>query len=121
MRNGIRKFREIPKDNNIIESIERDLKNNDAVLYLKGTKKFPQCGYSAAVVEILDAFGVVYKDVDILSDPVLSKAIKEYADWPNTPQLYIKGEFIGGCDKVKTLHSSGVLLKILLAHNLVRS
>ncbi len=119
MRSGIQKFRKIPKDNSIIESIEYDLKNNNAVLYLKGTKMFPQCGYSAAVVAILDNFGVVYKDIDILSDPVLSKAIKSYTDWPNTPQLYIKGEFIGGCDKVKDLYASGALLKLLLAHNLV--
>ncbi len=119
MLEGILNFREVPQDKNVMERIEHDLQNNDIVLFLKGTKMFPQCGYSAAVVEILDEIGVTYKDIDILSDPVLSRAIKEYTDWPNTPQLYVKGKFVGGCDKVRDIYVSGELQNLLNENQLI--
>lgn len=97
-----------------IEQIANDIKSNDIVLYMKGSKKLPQCGFSATVVAVLDRLGVQdYKDVNVLLDMEVRQAIKEYADWPTIPQLYIKGEFIGGCDIVKEMYESGELAALL--------
>jgi monothiol glutaredoxin len=87
---------------------------NDVVLYMKGTAAFPQCGFSAAVVQVLSELGVTFKTFDVLQDAELRQGIKEFANWPTIPQLYIKGEFVGGCDIVREMHAAGEL-KALLA------
>jgi len=89
-----------------------DLKNNDVVLYMKGSTAFPKCGYSAAMIDILDGFGITYKSIDILDDLELGRELKDFADCPSTPQLYVKGEFIGCCDKIRDMYFSGQLEEI---------
>ena len=84
--------------------------NNDVVLFMKGTPLFPQCGFSSTAVQILDRLGVnQYESVDVLSDPEVRAGIKEFSDWPTVPQLYIKGEFVGGSDIMMEMYSSGEL------------
>ncbi len=97
---------------NILEEIQSTIKNNAVVLYMKGTKDFPQCGFSASVSHILSKLGVDFVDIDILKDPELRQGIKEFSDWPTIPQLYVKGEFIGGCDIVKEMYESGELQEL---------
>ena len=106
-------------ENEVFDRIRCDLSENDIVLYMKGSAIFPQCGYSAAVVQILESMSVKYIDIDVLADSSLSKGVKDFANWPNTPQLYVKGEFIGGCDKVREMHASGELQDLLAAKNLL--
>lgn len=98
---------------NVQEKIQETISNNDVVLYMKGTKDFPQCGFSAVVVQILKNLNVDFIDVDVLRDPEIRQGIKDFSDWPTIPQLYIKGEFIGGCDIVKEMFQSGELQEIL--------
>ncbi len=93
--------------------IEQTLKQNDVVLYMKGTQKIPQCGFSGVVVQILTRLGVSFKDVNVLADPEIREAIKVYSEWPTIPQLYVKGEFIGGCDIAREMYESGELAQIL--------
>ena len=95
------------------ERIEADLKSNDVVLYMKGTPVFPQCGFSAAVVQVLTHVGVKFKGINILEDAELRQGIKDYANWPTIPQLYVKGEFIGGCDIVREMYQTGELTDLL--------
>lgn len=97
----------------VFDRIRQDLSENDIVLYMKGSAIFPQCGYSAAVVQILQNLAVPYKDIDILSDPSLRQGIKDFANWPTIPQLYIKGEFVGGCDIVRDMFATGELQTLL--------
>lgn len=97
----------------IQSKIQETISNNDVVLYMKGTKDFPQCGFSALVVQILKNLNVEFVDVDVLRDPEIRQGIKDFSDWPTIPQLYIKGEFIGGCDIVKEMFQSGELQEIL--------
>lgn len=99
------------------ERIAKEVKENDVVLYMKGSPMFPQCGFSAAVVEILEYFGVAYKGVDVLQDPSLRQGIKEFSNWPTIPQLYVKGEFLGGCDIVREMAESGELAQFLKEKN----
>lgn len=94
---------------NILEAIDRDIKTNDVVLYMKGNQQMPMCGFSGAVVMILNRLGVQFKDVNVLEDENVRQGIKDYSNWPTIPQLYIKGEFIGGCDIVKEMFASGEL------------
>lgn len=101
--------------NPIFATIENDIKNNDVVLYMKGTKQFPQCGFSATVVQVLNTIGVDYKDVNVLADNNIREGIKQYANWPTIPQLYVKGEFIGGCDIVREMFEAGELQTLLKA------
>lgn len=89
--------------------IQSILDENPVVLFMKGTKNFPQCGFSATVVEVLKRMDVDYKDVNILTDPELRQGIKDFANWPTIPQLYLKGEFIGGCDIVRDMFTGGEL------------
>lgn len=103
----------------VFERIKHDLAENEVVLYMKGTAVFPQCGFSAAVVQVLDSIGVPYKDVDVLPDPGLRQGIKDFANWPTIPQLYVKGEFIGGCDIVREMYASGELQDLLREQGLV--
>ncbi len=100
-------------DNPKFSEIKTALAENDVVLYMKGTPVFPQCGFSAVVVNVLGNLGVTYKGINILEDDELRQAIKDFANWPTIPQLYIKGEFIGGCDIVKDMFSTGELQSLL--------
>ncbi|MCH7724274.1 MAG: Grx4 family monothiol glutaredoxin, partial [Bacteroidetes bacterium] len=93
--------------------IRQDIENNDVVLFMKGTAVFPQCGFSAAIVQILSQLGVSFKDVNVLEDGEIRQAIKGFSDWPTIPQLYIKGEFVGGCDIVREMHEAGELQDVL--------
>lgn len=95
------------------EQIERTLGANRVVLFMKGSKIFPQCGFSARVVDILKRSGVTFLDVNVLTDPDLREGIKEYGGWPTLPQLYVGGKLVGGCDIVTDLFESGELEKIL--------
>ena len=96
----------------VFERIRKDLSDNDVVLYMKGTPVFPQCGFSAAVVQVLNHMGVPFKGVDILQDAELRQGIKEFTQWPTIPQLYVKGEFVGGCDIVREMYQSGELTEL---------
>ncbi|MDX1923948.1 MAG: Grx4 family monothiol glutaredoxin [Rickettsiaceae bacterium] len=98
--------------------IDQTIKNNEIVLFMKGTKDFPQCGFSSVVSSILQKLELEFVDINVLSDPELREGIKLYSDWPTIPQLYLKGEFIGGCDIVKELYQSGDLQKILEDKNI---
>lgn len=100
----------------IFDFIKEQINKNEVVLFMKGTADFPQCGFSAMVVNILQNSDVKFKDFNVLENPELRQAIKDYSDWPTIPQLYVKGEFIGGCDIVKEMYASGEL-SMLLANN----
>jgi monothiol glutaredoxin len=91
------------------ERIQSTIESNDVVLFMKGTPQAPRCGFSATVVQILDSLGTRYATVDVLADPGIREGIKEFSDWPTIPQLYVKREFVGGCDIVKELYGSGEL------------
>ncbi|HEX3499485.1 MAG TPA: Grx4 family monothiol glutaredoxin [Stellaceae bacterium] len=100
--------------NNIVfERIKQDVTSNPVVLYMKGTPVFPQCGFSAAVVQILSELGVKFKGIDVLTDPEIRQGIKEFSSWPTIPQLYVKGEFIGGCDIIREMAETGELKQLL--------
>ena len=100
--------------NPVFERIESDIKNNDIVLYMKGTKQIPQCGFSATVAQVLERLGITeYKDVNVLADAEIREGIKQFTNWPTIPQLYVKGEFIGGCDIVREMYQSGELQQLL--------
>ncbi len=99
----------------VAERIRSEVSMNDVVLYMKGTPVFPQCGFSAQAVQILSMLGVTFKPVDVLADPSLQQGIKDFSDWPTIPQLYIKGEFIGGSDIMREMVQEGELQKLLAA------
>lgn len=99
----------------INDFIENEIKTNNVVLFLKGTPESPQCGFSGQVVQILDYVGVDYKGHNVLADADIRQGIKDYSNWPTIPQLYIKGEFIGGCDIVREMFQSGELQSTLTA------
>ena len=103
----------------VFERIRHDISSNDIVLYMKGTAVFPQCGFSAAVVQVLESLGLAFKDIDVLADPALRQGIKEFTNWPTLPQLYIKGEFIGGCDIVREMNANGELQAVLQKEGLL--
>ncbi len=96
-------------DKDVFERIRREVADNPVVLYMKGSPVFPQCGFSAVTSEILARLGVAFKDVDVLIDPGLREGIKRFSDWPTIPQLYVKGEFVGGCDIVREMYETGEL------------
>lgn len=91
------------------QTIEDTVKSNDVVLYMKGTKTMPQCGFSSKVAGVLNYMGVEYADVNVLADENIRQGIKDYSDWPTIPQLYVKGEFVGGCDIITEMTLSGEL------------
>ncbi len=99
--------------NPAFERIESDIKSNPVVLYMKGTPVFPQCGFSARVVQILSHIGVPFKGVNVLEDMEIREGIKAYANWPTIPQLYVQGEFVGGCDIVMEMFQAGELQSML--------
>ncbi|MBB63634.1 MAG: monothiol glutaredoxin, Grx4 family [Waddliaceae bacterium] len=94
------------------KQIEEDIKANKVLLYMKGTSAMPQCGFSGQVVSILNHFGIQFESRNILEDPELRQGIKEFSDWPTIPQLYVNGEFIGGCDIVTEMAQSGELKQL---------
>ena len=102
----------------IHEHIDAEIKGNDVVLFMKGTPVFPQCGFSAAVVGVLSHVGVQFKGINVLEDDEVRQGIKDYSDWPTIPQLYVKNEFIGGCDIVKEMYESGELAKLFESKNI---
>jgi monothiol glutaredoxin len=99
----------------VIARIKDQLENNAVILYMKGTPDFPQCGFSAQTAQILNACNVKYAHINIFEDPELREALKSFSNWPTSPQLYISGELVGGCDIVTSLYNSGELVKMLEA------
>ena len=100
-------------DNPAFASIKAQIDANPVMLFMKGTPQFPQCGFSSAVVQILDYLGVAYGSTNVLADDSVRQGIKEYSDWPTIPQLYVKGEFVGGCDIVREMFENGELRPFL--------
>jgi monothiol glutaredoxin len=100
------------------DRIRQQVTETPVVLFMKGTPVFPQCGFSAAVVQILSHMGIKFKGIDVLSDPAIRQGIKEYSSWPTIPQLYVKGEFIGGCDIVREMFQAGELQQLLVSKGL---
>ncbi|WP_019223510.1 Grx4 family monothiol glutaredoxin [Bartonella rattaustraliani] len=98
--------------------IDNEIKKNDVILFMKGTPDAPQCGFSGQVVQILDYLGLEYKGINILTSNELRQGIKDYSNWPTIPQLYIKGEFIGGCDIVKEMFQNNELQELLKEKNI---
>jgi monothiol glutaredoxin len=99
--------------NPVFDRIKDNIDQNQVLLFMKGTPVFPQCGFSAQVVQILTMMGVKFKGVDVLADPELRQGIKEFSQWPTIPQLYVKGEFVGGCDIIREMYEAGELQDLL--------
>ncbi|MCX8072663.1 MAG: Grx4 family monothiol glutaredoxin [Candidatus Binatia bacterium] len=97
----------------VFAEIEQEIRENKVIIYMKGNPTFPMCGFSAAAVECLKQYGYPFAHVDVLEDPEKREAIKQYSDWPTIPQIYIGGQFIGGCDIIRELHASGELRALL--------
>ena len=95
--------------NPVFDRIRQDVTENEVVLFMKGTPIFPQCGFSATLVQVLSQLGVKFKGIDVLADPSLRDGIKGFSEWPTIPQLYVKGEFVGGCDIVREMYETGEL------------
>jgi monothiol glutaredoxin len=93
--------------------IAQTITNNDVVLYMKGTPLFPQCGFSSKAIAILEHLGVAYASVDVLQDPEVRQGIKQFSDWPTIPQLYVKGEFVGGSDIMMEMYEAGELAEMM--------
>jgi monothiol glutaredoxin len=93
--------------------IENEIASQDVVLFMKGTPVFPQCGFSAAVVGVLSHLGVKFKGVNVLEDDAVREGIKTFTNWPTIPQLYIKGEFVGGCDIIREMYETGELIEMM--------
>ena len=96
----------------VFNRIQAEIDATPVVLFMKGTPKFPQCGFSAAVVQVLDYFKVPFKGIDVLQDAAIRDGIKKFSDWPTIPQLYVRGEFVGGCDIVREMAQSGELAEL---------
>ncbi len=107
--------------NPVFERIKQDISDNDIVLYMKGSPVFPQCGFSAAVVQMLTNLGVRFKGIDVLTDPSLRQGIKEFSQWPTIPQLYVKGDFVGGCDIVREMYETGELEEYLAERGVIEA
>jgi len=97
----------------IHDQITEEITANPVVLFMKGTPEFPQCGFSGQVVQILDYLGAPFKGVNVLADADIRQGIKEFSNWPTIPQLYVKGEFIGGCDIIREMYETGELQQVL--------
>ncbi len=98
-------------ENTIKEKIQALIDENDVMLFMKGTPEMPQCGFSAAVVGVLNHIGVSFNSTNVLQDEKIREGIKEYSDWPTIPQLYVQNEFVGGCDIIREMHENGELAK----------
>ncbi|EDP65934.1 Glutaredoxin-related protein [alpha proteobacterium BAL199] len=103
-------------DETLRQRIDQEVGGNDVVLFMKGTPVFPQCGFSATVVQVLSHLGVKFKGINVLEDPAIRDGIKEYSSWPTIPQLYVKGEFVGGCDIIREMFETGELTQMLNTH-----
>lgn len=115
------KKKTIPDDmNEVLKVIEDQVKKNPVILYMKGTPSKPQCGFSGQAVRILNAIGVPFSFVNILEYPAVREGVKLYSEWPTLPQLYVAGEFVGGCDIMTTMYNSGDLQKLFESHKLVK-
>ena len=99
-------------DENTRQRIQDEIGGTDVVLFMKGTPVFPQCGFSAAVVGVLSHVGVKFKGINVLEDPAVREGIKEFSNWPTIPQLYVKNEFVGGCDIIREMYETGELLEM---------
>jgi len=97
----------------VMAEIRKEIAENKIIIYMKGTKEMPRCGFSAAAVDVLKGFGVPFKDVNVLEDQEKWAAVKQYSDWPTIPQIYIGGQFIGGCDILRDMQAKGELLPIV--------
>ena len=97
----------------VSQRIQGDITGNDVMLYMKGTPMFPQCGFSARVIQILTHMGVPFQTANVLEDPELREGIKQFSQWPTVPQLYVKGEFVGGCDIIREMFQAGELQQLL--------
>lgn len=107
-------------NDNVMKEIDSWIKENDVVVFMKGTKEMPRCGYSNYLVQVLKFYKINnYKDVNVLSSDILRQSIKDYSNWPTFPQLYIKGELIGGCDIVKEMHENGSFQELVEKNNLL--
>ena len=100
----------------VTERIQSEINSQDVVLFMKGTPVFPQCGFSAAVVGVLSHLGVQFRGVNVLEDNDIREGIKTFSDWPTIPQLYVKGEFMGGCDIIKEMYETGELIEMFNTH-----
>jgi monothiol glutaredoxin len=100
-------------ENPVFDRIQKDINENDVVLYMKGTADMPMCGFSSLVAQVLNKLEVPFKDVNVLADDDIRQGIKDFANWPTIPQLYVKGEFIGGCDIVREMYEAGELQQLL--------
>ncbi len=100
-------------ENILFDRIRKEITDNDVVLFMKGNAAYPQCGFSSLTVQVLSQLGVQFKDINILEDNELRQGIKDFTQWPTIPQLYIKGEFVGGCDIVREMYESGELKTLL--------
>jgi monothiol glutaredoxin len=100
-------------DTDVNQRITDEVSSNDVVLFMKGTPVFPQCGFSATVVQVLSVMGVKFKGVDVLADDEIREGIKAFSSWPTIPQLYVKGEFLGGCDIIREMYETGELPEVL--------
>ncbi len=100
-------------DQATLDALDQAVKTNDVVLFMKGTPTFPQCGFSSTVVQVLDYLGVEYVSTNVLENPAIREGIKAYSNWPTIPQLYVKGEFVGGCDIIKEMFETGELREFL--------
>jgi monothiol glutaredoxin len=103
------------------ERIDTLVKNNNVVLFMKGSPLFPQCGFSSKAIAILDHLNVAYESVDVLQDMEIRQGIKEYSDWPTIPQLYVKGEFLGGSDIMMEMYEAGELQELVEQHGLAKT
>ena len=99
--------------NDVFAEIEREVRENKVLIYMKGTPSFPMCGFSAATVKVLNDVGVPFKAVDVLAEPEKREAVKVFSNWPTIPQLYVGGKFVGGCDIVRELHARGELAPLI--------
>ena len=97
----------------VFDRIRREIDDGDVVLFMKGTPVYPLCGFSSFVVQVLNQMGIQYKTVDVLTDPEIRDGVKRFSNWPTIPQLYVKGEFVGGCDIVRDMYESGELTDLL--------
>ena len=102
----------------VFDRIRDDIAGSDVVVFMKGTPVFPQCGFSAAVIQALSNLGVAFRGIDVLQDPELREAIKAFSNWPTVPQLYVKGEFVGGCDIVREMYGTGELTELFNARGI---
>ena len=100
-------------DDTTRERIQNEVDANDVLLFMKGTPVFPQCGFSAAVIQVLSHLQVKFNSINVLDDPDVRDGIKQYSDWPTIPQLYVKGEFVGGCDIIREMYETGELKTFL--------